>query len=307
MDENVYGVVVCYRRDPEAIMQRLRALNAEAAGVIAVDNSQPAPEDAWARIASRYATLHVILNGHNLGVGKALNQGIAAALERGASLVLLLDDDSEPAAGMLQAQLAALRALRGAGGKVAAIGADYTSHPLSRRTLYPQFLGMRVRRVGCSGVGTLPVEYMMTSGSLIPAEALGRIGPMREDFFIDCIDTEWCFRARAAGYGLFVACAAKLEHSPGEGALFGCRLAYRKPLRQYFAFRNSVYTLRLAHCPWPWRLMQTCRLFGMAGAYLLFARDRWRQLGMMAKGAWHGLRGQLGAPDDPDHGEAIRS
>jgi len=37
---------------------------------------------------------------------------------------------------------------------------------------------------------------VITSGSLLPLATYADIGPFREEFFIDFVDTDYCFRAR---------------------------------------------------------------------------------------------------------------
>ncbi|MFX8766500.1 glycosyltransferase family 2 protein, partial [Acinetobacter baumannii] len=49
---------------------------------------------------------------------------------------------------------------------------------------------------------------LISSGSLISVEALKAVGLMRDYYFIDYVDTEWCLRAEYLGYKNFVSAQA---------------------------------------------------------------------------------------------------
>ena len=60
---------------------------------------------------------------------------------------------------------------------------------------------------------------MISSGSLVSLEALREIGPFREDFFIDMVDTEWSLRGWARGRGSWIAESVPMRHALGKGTL----------------------------------------------------------------------------------------
>lgn len=59
----------------------------------------------------------------------------------------------------------------------------------------------RARRLACREAAELECDLLICS--LISLRALDIVGAMEESFFIDQLDTEWCFRAHAAGYNVF--------------------------------------------------------------------------------------------------------
>ncbi|MCV5902536.1 hypothetical protein OFN63_41200, partial [Escherichia coli] len=63
------------------------------------------------------------------------------------------------------------------------------------------------------------VEFLATSGSLVDIAAFDRIGPFRDDYFIDAVDLEWCFRAWSRSYSCWIARAVAMEHTVGAGVL----------------------------------------------------------------------------------------
>ena len=65
-----------------------------------------------------------------------------------------------------------------------------------------------------------------------------------ERLMVDYTDTDWCFRARAAGWRLFVLPSVRMPHAISDAApirVMGLRLLRYSPLRRYYYFRNTVY------------------------------------------------------------------
>ncbi len=78
---------------------------------------------------------------------------------------------------------------------------------------------------------------VLTSGSLVSVDALRAVGGFRDEFFIDCVDFEYCLRARSTGFHVLVTCKPVMEHGIGHPS--GHRLLWKtfgtsnhSPLRQ---------------------------------------------------------------------------
>jgi len=68
------------------------------------------------------------------------------------------------------------------------------------------------------------------------------VGLMDEDLFIDHVDSEWCFRAKAKGFQLFGVGGAAMTHALGERRkeIWFLRrriVTLHKPFRYYYIFR----------------------------------------------------------------------
>lgn len=93
----------------------------------------------------------------------------------------------------------------------------------------------------CPADGRLWVEKrgIVTSGSLLPLTAYERVGPFREDFFIDAIDYVFCMRARAKGFRVVKVCRLGMTHCLGhmtKHRVLGIRVeTYNySPVRRYY-------------------------------------------------------------------------
>jgi rhamnosyltransferase len=167
--------------------------------IVIVDNGSANVARAATEVGSVVARISVIENAGNLGLARALNQGIDAAGAAGANWVLLLDQDSVVIGDVVRAAAEALRSARGL--KVAAIGAGRAA------------LGAQA---ATSQAGARRVPAVITSGMLVSMEALRQVGPFCEDFFVDYVDIEWCLRARQAGYGILLSRTITLQHDIGN-------------------------------------------------------------------------------------------
>jgi rhamnosyltransferase len=92
-------------------------------------------------------------------------------------------------------------------------------------------------------------DTVITSGMLVRREVLEKVGPFREEFFVDHVDNDFCLRTRAAGYRILRDRRHKLAHSLGQRnthRLPGVTVASsRHPTwRLYWIARNGVILIR---------------------------------------------------------------
>lgn len=299
----VYAVVVAYMPDVAVLRELLAALCPQVAGVVVVDNT---PEDD-SRVESvcgdsAFDGVELIRLGCNQGIARALNVGISAALDAGATHVLLSDQDSLPASDMVAILLREETRLLASGRHVAAVGPTYTDRhtgitfPFQVDVPGKFFYGHQRADALHPVVEALT---LITSGALIPAAACRSVGPMREEFFIDHVDIEWCHRACAAGYSLYGVAAAIMYHAMGDHALrvwyFGWRQegAY-SPVRVYYRIRNFVALCRMPIIRPGWKLRSAWYWLGFTYSQVIFGRQSLACLKMAVRGLWDGWRGHMG-------------
>ncbi|QXL85885.1 glycosyltransferase family 2 protein [Comamonas sp. NLF-1-9] len=290
----ICAVVVSCRSDPERLALQFERLLPQVDAIVWVDNASP---PALRSLRNRWPPerLHAIWLAENVGVGAAQNRGIEHALATGASHVLLMDDDSLPAPDMVSQLHRALAAHPRAG----AAGARHLDTRREReRTPFSKVIGTRLQWLPCSDETRVwETDHLIASGCLIPAVVLQKVGAMREDFFIDWVDTEWCLRARRAGWLLYGVCAARLEHRLGDqlARVFGREIPRHAPWRHYYQSRNFVLLLRAGHVrrgeciSMGWRQLKRFLVFST------LVPGRWRYLKMWMLGLQHGWQGRSGA------------
>lgn len=292
----VVAVVVTYRAALPALRALLVALSPQVDRVLVVENGPAEGLPEWLKTLD-LANLHALFLGENRGLAAAQNAGIAEARKLGAEFVLLSDQDSLPAADMVDRLLAVACARVAAGDRLAAVGPRYFDVLEGSLRPFVQIRGLRVRRLDCVPGEVVEVDHLIASGCLIPVAALDALGPMNEDLFIDYVDTEWCLRAWRRGYRLYGVCDAAMRHGLGEAPnrFLGRYVPVHGPQRHYYLFRNAVWLYRQGWIPLTWKLATGLRLFLKLGYFAVFGPQRLAQLRMMGRGLRDGLRGRMGA------------
>ena len=289
----VIAVVVSYQSDPQRLVQQFNRLLEQVHSIVWVDNASP---NALRQLQHRWPAerLHAIWLGENQGIGAAQNRGIERALACGASHVLLMDDDSLPAPDMVPCLLAALAAHPSA----AAVGACHVDpRRQAERMPFSVVKRGRLQWLPCSGAGEVwEVDHVIASGCLIPAPVFSAVGWMREDFFIDWVDTEWCLRARGLGYRIYGACAGRLEHTLGDKVVrvMGREIPVHAPWRHYYQARNFVLMLRASRAG---RMSKCNMAFRQLKRFVVFSTlvpGRWQYFKMWMRGLLHGCQGRSG-------------
>lgn len=295
----ILAVAVTYNPDLELLARVLASVAPQVQGIAVVDNGS-ANAGEIRGVASGFQC-QVIGNQHNLGIASAQNQGLALARARSFTHILLLDQDTVLAPGMVADLAGNLRVLETGPAEVAAIGPAYYELNSRQQTRAYQANGLRLSRISLKSEKRPVVsDSIIASGSLIPLAVLEKVGGFRDDLFIDLVDVEWCFRARAAGYRSFLSPTAKVEHRLGSGTVkLGSRqIAVHIPVRNYYWVRNALWLARQSYTPLAWRVYFISRCLAFLGAYLALTDQKAQRLRLMTRGIRDGLAGRLG-PLDP--------
>ena len=93
------------------------------------------------------------------------------------------------------------------------------------------------------------VDETISSGSLINIDIFNKIGKMREDYFIDQVDNEYCLRLKVNGYKIVILNGIDMEHKIGKIELrkiFGREICiyHQSPMRYYYRTRNLLFMIK---------------------------------------------------------------
>ena len=138
-------------------------------------------------------------------------------------------------------------------------------------------------------------DSIITSGSLVSLTAFETIGPFREEFFIDLVDTEYCLRARSKGYRVILSLKPTMCHSigaPSAHTILGKNTgtSNQPAFRFYYMIRNHVVLAREYLLKEPGFVTRT--LYSKIKTVVLmslFERDRLGKLKCAALGLKDGL------------------
>ena len=291
----VTAVVVSYQPVLEVLTQLVDALIPQVAAIVLMDNGSQADLAAWNRERGSLA-IELLQLGENKGIATAQNMGIQWARDRGAELLLFMDQDSIPAPDMVAKLVSAISKQP----SPAAAGPRYLDERQDNPPPFIRIPMLTLERCACvTDDAIVPVDYLISSGCLIPMSVLDKVGGMRDDLFIDYVDIEWGMRARRQGLQSYGVCAAHMQHSLGDQPIkfLGKYIPLHSPRRHYYHFRNAVLLYREPWLPLNWKLVDGWRLILKYVFYSLFAKPRMTHWRMMTLGIWHGLLGKSGKLD----------
>lgn len=289
----IIAVVVTYFPDYKTLNTLIEAVIPQVDGVVIIDN---ATANLCTEDFQFSHSVEWLLNRSNLGVAEAYNQGIAIAQRNEASHIVLFDQDSYPAANMIEVLFHTWRQANDAGLKVAALGPNYRDTKGMYQSPFVKMKGLGLARVECNAGESVEVDHLISSGCLIDLETLRDIGPFEEQLFIDYVDTEWCLRARKKGYLLFGVGDANMQHSLGDNYLrfLHKRIPAHSPLRHYYLLRNGAWLASQAWVGWRWRIIDCKRLIKIFIVFSLLSDSPWNHCKMMVLGLLHFVKGKMG-------------
>jgi rhamnosyltransferase len=287
--QDVCAITVTYHPD-EKFPTRVERVLREVGALVIVDNGSDDAELRMLRELAANSLITLISNGENVGIARALNIGIWRAITLGFKWALLLDQDSWIDDDMVQTLIAAGAAFPDRD-RLAVIGSGY-------RDANEPSAEQKAETVGDNWE---EVESVITSGSLIPLKAYAAIGAFREEFFIDHVDTEYCFRARAMGYRIIRTRRAIMSHNIGaisrHDVLWMKKWTFNHaPDRRYYFARNDTVMLReFGHyIVGLWALKSLGRCVRLCKRIALYEQKKTYKIIAVAQGWWDGVRGHMG-------------
>lgn len=233
--QNICAIIVTYHPDTN-FLERVKRVNLQVDKVIIIDNHSSESCLQMIRKLSTETGAHLILNEENLGVATALNQGVRYAIDHGYTWVLTMDQDTLAYPTMVQNLITAYNDCPFRE-KVGLVGSSFREGNTGKNMPCGKENGNR---------SWLEARGVITSGSLMAVPIFERVGPFREDFFIDLIDIEYCIRLRLAKYKVIITPRVSMQHSignPSEIRKFSKKttmpLNY-PPFRSYYITRNTL-------------------------------------------------------------------
>ena len=235
----------------------------------------------------------LIALGANTGIAHAQNAGIRRAVEQGADVVALFDQDSQIPDGFLTALTAPLRS--GAARVVAPLFFDDAGGF--------EFPSMRLNGFGwprpvyhTTGGVPYPVDVVISSGTAVAVSVFEVVGGLDDDLFIDLVDTDWCLRCRSMKIPIHVVPAAVMRHRIGSRSIdLGITtVLVHGPERCYYQIRNSFLLSRKAYVPRLFALREIVVALVSRLLLLPFVRGRWAYVRAYSSAVRDGLAGAVG-------------
>lgn len=291
------AIMVTYFPNNQIITKTLKSIMKQVSKLLIIDNT-PNGSNVFKnhKLLDRKNNVKLITLNENVGIAKAQNIGIKRALEDKADFILLSDQDTFYPDNYIAKMLEAYSKIANKE-KVAAIVPDFAElnrggerqgfvlfDSIFSKSIYPQS--------GCH-----EITQAIASGEIIPSEMFNYIGFMDEELFIDWVDFEWCWRARAKGYKIVGCADVVIEHFLGDVVKKVGLKSYsiRSPIRDYYIIRNAIHlALRSEYITFGMRLNILMKSVKYIIGFTILGKPHWKHFIYSLKGFYHGIIKKLG-------------
>lgn len=283
----VVAIITAYKPDP-GFRERFLPLLTACDKVVVVDNT-PGGHRSF-DLPSQFI---VIQNLENLGLAVALNAGLREARLLEADTVILFDQDSTPSAAFVDEMLGALAHAKTAWGAKCGVGPTHVDDALLNKDA-PVASARPHDTASLKTVTCLP-----TSGLTLNLTALALDETFSDEFFLDLVDFEWCWRLRTRGWTFLRTRDVQMFHRLGveERQLLGLTFHVPAPYRHYFQVRDTLRIVFRSYVPNYSKLRLVGVLPLKALVYPFVLDQGFERLAWMGRGVWDFVRnvGGIGA------------
>lgn len=227
--------------DTLVCLESLRRLPSRGLHIVVVDNGSVDDSVAVLRREAGKSPIEILEARTNLGYAGGNNLGIRYALDRGADFILILNNDTIVDPALLDELVAAANRNPRAG-----CFGPWLFYMHDPERLWWTRSEWNTAAVAFSSPGkdrltdevareAVETAYVCGAALFFRAAVAHRIGLFEERFFLVYEDSDWCFRARRAGFDCLSVPSARVWHKVGTS--FGSE---DSPLRTYFSTRNKL-------------------------------------------------------------------
>jgi len=293
----ITAIAIAYFPDIQTITKTIESICGQVSKVLIIDNT-PNGSSVFKNHRLLYGrnNVELITLNENVGIAKAQNIGIKRALENRTDFILLSDQDTFYPDNYIVKMLEAYSKIANKE-RVVAIVPDFAE--LNRGgerqgfVLFDNFFSKKIYpKSGCH-----EITQAIASGEIIPSEMFNYVGFMDEELFIDWVDFEWCWRARAKGYKIVGCADVVIEHFLGDAVKkIGLRsYPIRSPIRDYYIIRNAIHlALRSKYITFGMRANIFIKSIRYTIGFTILGKPHWKHFIYSLKGFYHGITRKLG-------------
>jgi GT2 family glycosyltransferase len=210
-------IVLCYN-GVDLTLECLKTLQQQDYSpleILVVDN---ASQDGTADIVRRaFPGVEIICTGDNLGYAAGNNVGMQAALEHGADLVFLVNNDTRLEPGCVSTLVRSLENYPRTGviGPMVYTWGNHTVISSAGGQInwrLADALNVGMNEVDSGQYLARPVDFINGCGLMVTRQAIEKAGMLDTRYFMYWEETDWCQRVKKAGFEIRFEPAACMEH-----------------------------------------------------------------------------------------------
>ena len=234
-ESNLLGIVVTFNPDIQVLISNINKYIVNVAKLIVWQNSVIDVQEKNTIVKGCKDSYKILFLGNqtNLGMSHALNEGLKYAINNGYQYYLTMDQDS-----VWRDFKSFLSYLNEISDSSVSVGG-------------PSIINLYSSNLFANSNDCVyrTKDYVITSGAIYSVKMLQTIGGFQEDYFIDAVDEEICYRARSFGYKTVQITKSELGQYFGnysETKIFGKPIACSNytPFRYYYIARNHIWLIK---------------------------------------------------------------
>jgi GT2 family glycosyltransferase len=237
-------IIVTWNRRSDLLecLDSLAKLSYPTYEVIVVDNAST--DGSAHEVSQRFPHVTLIKNVENLGFVGGNNIGIDLARGKGAEYIFLLNDDTIVTPDLITE----LVKIAESAIDIGIVGASVYSYHQPTEVLFKggninRWFGTTASEDSEPLKAVRQFDYVAGCSMLVKKNVIDKIGLLDSRFFMYFEDTDWCFRARKAGYRIVCTPQAKVWHK-GAGQVTSLVLGPANITVLYLTTRNRALFMR---------------------------------------------------------------
>ncbi len=208
--------------------------------IVVVDNGST--DGSVEAIRASFPHITLLQTGQNLGYAGGNNAGIEWALKEGFPYILILNNDTVVSPDLITQFLRGFEKQPDAGilgGKILLYSdpkiLDHLGGMWNQEKGAFDFIGQRAPASEWQEM--IPLDYVCGAAIMVKRTVFETVGLFDPRFFLFWEESDLCFRARKAGFGVYYCPEAELRHKVSASFVGG------KPHTSYFFWRNKLLWL----------------------------------------------------------------
>lgn len=228
------AVVVLYNPNIDEIKNINSYIN-KSDYIFIIDNSSEENSDLIIENLESMGNVMYIYNEENIGLCRALNNGIAMARDKGCQWTVIFDADSKIKTDIFKVYKETINSYK----NIENVAVFAPQHTFDRRK-------KEIYR------GYKEVDWAMTSGWIVNNAIFQNLNGFFEPLFVDGLDLDYCHYAKEKGYKIIECGEAMIEHHPAVTKSFRIfnkkiKLGTASPYRYYLQARCLVWNFKRYH------------------------------------------------------------
>ncbi|EXE25490.1 MULTISPECIES: glycosyltransferase family 2 protein [Acinetobacter calcoaceticus/baumannii complex] len=241
---NIACIIVSFNPDISRLLMLVNDITNQGAKPILIDNDSRDFEIFSKDIPEN---IYVLKLPSNMGIAHAQNVGIEYAKKIKSEYVFLFDQDSRIPADFIKNMVSEYQELELEDKELGILGPrlynDYYDfyYKANVKGDWGGNIKVDVRNI----LHPLKVNFLIASGSLMRIVLFDKVGLLKDNYFIDSVDTEFCFRTISCNYAVYMSGRNFMFHNVGDKTLkiFKWDISIHSALRRYFMLRNYIFML----------------------------------------------------------------